>query len=86
MPITTEEQDRITSIIKEVHTMGCAIVIFTPEDVESFGEYDGQEQAEIEPEDAASFLNYHAPRLEGLMIQTGNEALWEWLQEESGKE
>ena len=76
MALTTEQWKEVQDAREKLRALGCAVCIFTPDDVESAaneGDDDDDDQvAEVTPERAAEWLEGNRKYLEDTMSTNGN--------------
>lgn len=72
MALTTEQWDKINEATTALRAMGCAVCVFTPDDVESAAE---ENEIDITPERAAAWMEENRKVLEDGMSQYGNQTI-----------
>ena len=79
MALTKEQWDEVSGALSKLRGLGCAVCVFTPDDVESAIENDDQEsdeeegdKAPVTPKRAAEWLENNRKYLEDTMSTNGN--------------
>lgn len=70
MALISEQSNELQAAMTKLRDMGCAVCIFMPEDVESAAEND---ERQMSPETAATWLLVNRKRLEDGMATWGNQ-------------
>jgi len=74
MALSKEQWDEVSAAMAKLRSLGCAVCIFTPDDVESaFNEADGNEdKPDMTGEQSAAWMDGNRKYLEDGMSTTGN--------------